>query len=174
MPLADWQDRNYRLCAHLREVILAQHPQTILAYFSIRQEPDLTPLWRQTKDPANHYAHRWGFPRCEGKHLHWHQWLPGTPLRSGAFGLAEPDADAPPLSASEVDLMLVPAVACDRRGYRLGYGGGFYDRILSDPSWAAIPTIGITFDFAYLPSLPTDPWDMPLTGVCTETGLHWV
>jgi len=72
---------------------------------------------------------------------------------------------------NQVDLLLVPAVACDRRGYRLGYGGGFYDRLLSQPEWQQKPAIGIIFDFARLPTLPFDPWDQPLTSICTEIDL---
>lgn len=74
----------------------------------------------------------------------------------------------------DVDLILVPAVACDRHGYRLGYGGGFYDRMLSLNEWTTPPTVGIVFDFAYLPQLPIDRWDKPLQAVCTETGFTTV
>lgn len=140
---------------------------TILAYFSIRQEPDLSPLFA--------LPHRWGFPRCVGKTLSWHLWSPADPLplQTGQYGIREPHPEAVPLSSQEVDLILVPAVACDYRGYRLGYGGGFYDRLLSSPQWSSKPTIGITFEFARLPELPIDPWDQPLWGVCTEAGVFW-
>jgi len=61
-------------------------------------------------------------------------------------------------------------VGGDQRGYRLGYGGGYYDRMLSQPAWQKISTLGILFDFALWDHLPHDPWDRPLTGFCTETG----
>jgi 5-formyltetrahydrofolate cyclo-ligase len=105
-----------------------------------------------------------------GKDLIWHVWQPLEPLQTGAYGILEPDRDAPVLAPDKVDLMLVPAVAIDRQGYRLGYGGGYYDRLRAHPSWRNIPTIGITFDFAYVESLPIDPWDLPLDAICTESG----
>jgi 5-formyltetrahydrofolate cyclo-ligase len=61
-------------------------------------------------------------------------------------------------------------VACDRRGVRLGYGGGFYDRLLAQPEWANKPTIGIVFNFSVLDYLDADPWDRPMQAICTENG----
>jgi len=169
MSATDWRDCSDRICAHLRADPLVQQAGTILAYFSSRQEPDLMPLVTSAVDQG--HSQQWGFPRCVGKRLVWHLWKPGDPLQAGKFGILEPSDTAPCLTVIEVDLLLVPAIACDRRGYRLGYGGGFYDRLLSDPAWAAKPTIGITFAAAYLDQLPIDPWDRPLTGICTEDGL---
>lgn len=86
----------------------------------------------------------------------------------------EPSLVAPQLDPTDVDLILVPAVACDRRGYRLGYGGGFYDRMFSSAQWNSKPTIGIVFEFAYVPQLPIDAWDKRLEAICTETGFNQV
>ncbi|XGV99260.1 MAG: 5-formyltetrahydrofolate cyclo-ligase [Leptolyngbya sp. BL-A-14] len=159
-----WQTKSDQLCHQLRSSPLFTQAQTVLAYFSIRQEPDLRTLFALEKV--------WGFPRCVGKTLHWHTWSPqaSLPLQTGAYGILEPHPDSPMLTPEQVDLLLVPAIACDQRGYRLGYGGGFYDRLLASPDWAAKPTIGIVFDQAYLPALPDDPWDRPLTAICTENG----
>ncbi|MBW4579052.1 MAG: 5-formyltetrahydrofolate cyclo-ligase [Tildeniella nuda ZEHNDER 1965/U140] len=162
-----WQANSHQLCEHLRSSALFTQAQTVLAYFSIRQEPDLRTLFGVEKV--------WGFPRCVGKTLHWHTWHPqaSLPLQSGAYGILEPHPDSPIIEPKQVELLLVPAIACDTRGYRLGYGGGFYDRLLASPMWAEKPTIGIVFDFAYLPTLPEDAWDRPLTAICTEKGLFF-
>ncbi|MBO9998366.1 MAG: 5-formyltetrahydrofolate cyclo-ligase [Cyanobacteria bacterium SID2] len=157
----EWRDLNNRLC-----VQLASHPnfvsaKTVLGYFSFRREPDLTPLVSDDRT--------WGFPRCVEKSLAWHRWQPGELLVEGAFGIREPHPETVSIDPETVDLMLVPAVACDRRGYRLGYGGGFYDRLLSHPAWQRVPTLGIVFGFACLPELPIDGWDRRLAGVCTES-----
>lgn len=159
----EWREKSDRLCTHLQSSPLFSQARTILAYFSFRQEPDLSPLFTTTR--------QWGFSRCVGKSLSWHLWKIGDPLLPGAYGILEPHPNSPLLQPEDVDLILVPAVACDVRGYRLGYGGGFYDRLLSLPEWASKPTLGIVFEFACLPQLPLDPWDQPLHGVCTDMGL---
>lgn len=166
MPQETWRHKSNRLCAHLQHTVWFAQAKTILAYFSFRQEPDLSPLFNLPDS-----QHVWGLPRCVDRSLIWHVWSPEQTYQPGAYGIPEPAAAAPTLSAAEVDLILVPCVACDVQGYRLGYGGGFYDRLLSDPAWEKIPTVGIVFEFARLPGLPVEPWDRPLQTICTEVGL---
>lgn len=165
MPVDEWREKSDRICFHLQSSPLFAQSQTILAYFSFRQEPDLHPLFKDSQQ-------QWGFPQCVDKSLSWHSWKPGEPLQTGNYGIFEPTSDSPSLNPDQVDLVLVPAVACEVGGYRLGYGGGFYDRMLSLPAWEKKPTIGIVFEFAYLPQLPVDDWDRKLHGVCTEIGLR--
>ncbi len=167
MLIDEWRSKSDRICAHLQSSPLFSSAKTILAYFSFRQEPDLSRLFTDS-------SRRWGFSRCVGDALSWHIWKPGDTLQTGTFGILEPNSAVPNLESAEVDLILVPAVACDERGYRLGYGGGFYDRMLSSAEWASKPTIGIVFEFAYLPQLPIDKWDKPLQAVCTETGFNQI
>ncbi|UBF29650.1 5-formyltetrahydrofolate cyclo-ligase [Kovacikia minuta CCNUW1] len=167
LPIETWREKSLQLCSHLQTASRFAEAKTILAYFSIRQEPNLDSLFALPKT--------WGFPRCVGKSLIWHVWSSqySLPLQPGAYGILEPHPDAPMLEPDQVDLILVPAIACDLRGYRLGYGGGFYDRLFSSLEWENKPTVGIVFDFARLPSLPSDPWDQPLEAVCTETGFFF-
>jgi 5-formyltetrahydrofolate cyclo-ligase len=162
----EWTQKSEILCNHLHNSPLFTQAKTILAYFSFRQEPDLSPLFTTPK--------KWGFPRCVGKELSWHVWQPGDALHTGAYGILEPLPDAPKIDRSEVDLILVPAVSCDVRGYRLGYGGGYYDRMLSLAEWESKIAIGTIFEFALLAQLPVDSWDKPLHGVCTESGLEMI
>jgi len=163
MAVEEWQEKSRRLCDQLQRSPLFQQAQTVLAFFSTRQEPDLSSLFGLNKV--------WGFPRCVGNNLYWHRWAPNESVKTGAYGILEPHPDAPIIEPEEVDLILVPCIGCDYQGYRLGYGGGYYDRLLSLPEWAIKPTIGIVFDFAYLPHLPIESWDQPLQNVCTEMGL---
>jgi 5-formyltetrahydrofolate cyclo-ligase len=157
-----WRQKSDRICNHLQNSPLFTQAKTILAYFSCRQEPDLSPLFTTPK--------KWGFPRCVGKDLSWHIWQPGDALHTGIYGILEPLPDAPKIDQSEVDLILIPALGCDLRGYRLGYGGGYYDRMLSKAEWESKIAIGMIFEFALIAQLPVDSWDQPLHGICTESG----
>ena len=168
LPLEVYQHQSLQICEQLKSSQVVQDANLILAYFSIRQEPDLNSLFTGSKT--------WGFPRCVETELCWHEWSKhqSLPLQKGDFGILEPHPDSRSIQPDAVDLILVPAVACDRQGYRLGYGGGFYDRLLNTPPWNQKPTIGIVFDSAYLAKLPIAPWDRPLQAVCTESGLFLV
>lgn len=162
MSRQEWREKNTRLCQHLERSPFFTCAKTVLAYFSFRQEPDLSALFTNER--------RWGFSRCVSTSLLWHSWEFDQPLQKNAYGILEPLPSAPILLPEMVDLIVVPAVACDERGYRLGYGGGYYDRLLTSPQWAAKPTVGVIFDQAFLPQLPTNLWDKQLSGVCTELG----
>lgn len=88
------------------------------------------------------------------------------------FGILEP---VPTLhtevAISEIDCVITPGVAFDNQGYRLGYGGGFYDRFFSLIE-KTIPKIGIAFDCQLVESLPVASYDMPINLLITEKGIH--
>ena len=165
LAVAQWRSRSDRLCSVLLGCPLFARARRILTYASVKNEPDLSPLLALP-------GRRWGLPRCAGDALHWHWWQPGAALLPGAYGIPEPEAASQRCNPPEVDLILIPAVACDRAGYRLGYGGGYYDRLLSQADWRHCQTLGVTFAATCLTELPRDPWDLPLDGVCTEAG--WI
>lgn len=156
-----WQTKSDRLCQNLLNSEIFRQKKVILSYVSFKQEPDLSLLHQQQN-------FIFGLPRCEGKNLRWHQWQWGDELCYNSYNINEPLSNAPLIDLTTVDVILVPAVMIDNRGYRLGYGGGYYDRMLEIPSWQHIPTIGIIFDFAYVCQLPIESWDKPLNYICTE------
>jgi 5-formyltetrahydrofolate cyclo-ligase len=93
---------------------------------------------------------------------------PGRLLRTGAYGLREPDAAAcAEVRADSIDVALVPGLAWDRRGTRLGRGAGYYDRLFAVPGWRAA-RVGLFFAVQELGTLPADPWDAPLDATVTE------
>lgn len=104
-------------------------------------------------------------------------------LVCGAYGIMEPDprlpacvfvapADCPPEGpAVAPDLFVIPGVAFDRAGRRLGYGGGYYDRFLSSPLLRASGRfVGLAYDFQVADELPAEPWDQPVDALCTDSG----
>lgn len=89
-------------------------------------------------------------------------------LRPGAFGVLEPQPSTRrPVRAQELDVVLVPGVAFDRHGHRLGHGQGYFDRFL-DTLPATIPAIGLCFDFQLVAALPHEPHDHPVDAVLTN------
>jgi 5-formyltetrahydrofolate cyclo-ligase len=168
MNLTDWSDRSALISQRILQNLPLPPQLSVLAYFSIRQEPDLSDLWPQLRSRSISV----GVPRCVGNQLVWHRWEPGNRLETGAFGILEPESTAPVLQAKDVGAILVPCVGCDRKGNRIGYGGGFYDRLLAQTEWRSIPTIGVTFDFGVVESVEADEWDQPLNYICKET--RWI
>ncbi|WP_285906006.1 5-formyltetrahydrofolate cyclo-ligase [Pseudodesulfovibrio pelocollis] len=93
-------------------------------------------------------------------------------LTPGPYSLLEPDAHRCPAVAScNPDLALIPGVSFDRRGFRLGFGGGYYDRLLASGTMGRPLLVGIAYAFQLVDELPVQPWDMPVDIVCTEEEL---
>ena len=87
----------------------------------------------------------------------------------GRFGILEPrEAVCRPPEAFAPDLILVPGLAFDPQGRRLGFGGGYYDRLLALPGMARAFSVGLAFDFQLVAALPADPWDRPVNAVVTD------
>jgi 5-formyltetrahydrofolate cyclo-ligase len=106
------------------------------------------------------------FARCMGKDR----------LVPGVFGIPEPDPHTCPACDFTLEngfpaLLVVPGVAFDRSGHRLGMGGGYYDRFLSS---AKTLTIGLAYEFQLLEAIPAEQWDKNVNAVCTEKGLLWM
>lgn len=102
--------------------------------------------------------------------LIFHLWQDGDVMIDGFYGTSEPHPDAP-ICAPNV--LLVPLLAFDDAGYRLGYGGGFYDRSLEALRQQSerVMAIGIAYDAQNVVRVPIGPYDAKLDGILTETGL---
>ncbi|MGY6411067.1 MAG: 5-formyltetrahydrofolate cyclo-ligase [Alkalilacustris sp.] len=102
-----------------------------------------------------------------GRPLAFRRWQPGAPLRAGAFGVMEPEGAQP----CTPEWLIVPLLAFDRRGVRLGYGGGFYDRTLAGlraRPGARVEAIGLAFAGQEVAEVPSEPTDLPLDMIVTE------
>lgn len=90
-------------------------------------------------------------------------------LEKGPFGIYQPKEGLfKKISLKEIDLIVVPAIAYDRKNIRLGRGKGYYDRFLSSPELSSSKTIGLAFQFQVLDSLPSDLHDKPVLRVITD------
>lgn len=87
------------------------------------------------------------------------------------YGILEPSPDIHRLvDPLKLDLILTPGLAFDPKGYRLGYGGGFYDRLFSTPGLKAF-RLALSYDFQRVEALPVNEFDLPVHALCTEKGI---
>ncbi|GAU78009.1 5-formyltetrahydrofolate cyclo-ligase [Fusibacter sp. 3D3] len=94
-------------------------------------------------------------------------------LKLSPYGILEPDPKRhTQIDLKSIDLVLTPGVAFDMKGFRLGYGGGFYDRFFEKIS-PDVPRIGVAFSLQQLDVIPVESHDLPLTALITEKGIHW-
>jgi 5-formyltetrahydrofolate cyclo-ligase len=110
-----------------------------------------------------------------GHELRFAPWRAGDPVQPNRYGIPEPVTPAEWFAPFQLDLVLVPLLAFDRRGRRLGYGGGYYDRSFAFLKEQARPTepllVGIAYDFQELDAIDAEPWDVPLDYVATDREL---
>jgi 5-formyltetrahydrofolate cyclo-ligase len=90
----------------------------------------------------------------------------------GIFGLLEPAPDFPEFAAHEIDVFMVPGLAFDKRGARVGYGGGYYDELAAyvraHPDATNARFVGYAFDFQLVEACPAGEWDVPLDAIVTD------
>ncbi|MFN3971886.1 MAG: 5-formyltetrahydrofolate cyclo-ligase [Gemmobacter sp.] len=149
--------------AHLGRVLAAHSGAVLSGYVPMRTEID--PLPAMAAHPG---------PVCvpitppRGQPLRFRAWSPGAALECGPFGAMVPATG----DWLEPTVLIVPLLAFDRRGHRLGYGGGYYDRTLAALR-ATAPRLAIGFAFAAQehPEVPTEPTDQPLDLIVTEAGV---
>lgn len=161
------------VCANVRSTRAWRRAGSVLCYMPVQGEVDV----RELVDELWARGSRVLLPRCRPDE-------PGVmdvacatcadDLCAGAYGILEPDAGACPAEdEASPDLVLVPGVAFDRRGMRLGFGAGFYDRFLSGGQPSGRTLFGVAYAFQVLETLPADPWDVPVQAVITENDILW-
>lgn len=89
-------------------------------------------------------------------------------LTPGRFGIPEPSPALPEVAAGDIELMLVPGLAFDGAGHRLGAGGGYYDEWLEQAGPARPHVVGVAYDFQVIEACPTEPRDQIVDGVVTD------
>jgi 5-formyltetrahydrofolate cyclo-ligase len=144
-----------------------QPPAVVAAYVGIGTEPPTLPLLAALEALGVRVLLPVVRP---GGTLDWSDAPAGSARPAGALGLLEPvGALLGPDAVRGAGLMLVPALAVDRRGTRLGRGAGYYDRALA--GWArTVPLLAVVFDDEVVEELPVEPHDQPVDGALTPSG----
>lgn len=162
--------RGGELLARVADTIPVLPHAVVAGYWPLAGEIDPVPLMLRLAKRGCRLA----LPAVigRGRPLVFRAWAPGDALEAGEHGTHHPAAHAPELVPA---LVLVPLLAFDRQGFRLGYGGGYYDRTLESLRQSAhLTTIGIAFAAQEVPAVPRDGHDQRLDGVATENGLMMV
>lgn len=170
LSVAERKEIGEALAGYLRQVLQDRFGGAVgmvfSAYWPIKGEPDLRPLMAELHKAGISVA----LPLVETRAapLTFRRWTPETRMVRGDWNIPVPPPDAPVVRP---DIVLAPLVGWTADGYRLGYGGGYFDRTLSalDPKPFVI---GIGFQSAQLKTIYPQPHDIPLDLILTETGLH--
>jgi 5-formyltetrahydrofolate cyclo-ligase len=140
---------------------------TVAGFWALPEEIDPAPALSAFRDRGGQVAlprMSSGFPR-----LRFHRLGEPRELRPGPHGILEPDPSSPEVALGEIDLYLVPGLAFDGRGGRLGHGGGYYDELAGMARRAGpAPLIGLAFDFQLVDCCPADERDAALDVVVTD------
>jgi 5-formyltetrahydrofolate cyclo-ligase len=148
-----------------------QQAKTVLFYVDVRSEVRTRWVLPRVLESGNCLV----VPYCVGRELALFHLRNVSELVPGRFGILEPDPvlRGDPhrrVGADQLDLLIVPGVAFDQFGGRMGHGHGFYDRLLAKIR-PGIPKIGLAFECQIVPAVPTEPHDVPLDAVITETAV---
>ncbi len=158
-----------KLATHCRLLLESFRRGVYAAYLPIRSEISPLPLIAALHDSGQPTA--MPVTPTEGQPLSFWRWALGDALEDGPYGTHQPLARGKPVLP---DVILAPLLAFDSAGWRLGYGGGFYDRTIAD--FAArghkVSVIGLAYDGQKLDRVPVGPFDMPLDAVLCPSGLY--
>ena len=157
--LSEWSSS---LLLKLEDHPLFRKAHTVLLYHSLPDEVQthgFIEKWSTVKSFV--------LPVVKGDELELRHYEKGKDMRKGSFGIDEP-ADGLPANENEIELAIIPGVAFDRKGNRLGRGKGYYDRTLDRLPGAY--RIGICFGFQLVENVPTEQNDRPMDEIWTEEG----
>ena len=162
--LAGRERRSAAICAQVIAMPAYIAAQAVHCFLSMRSEVNTQPIIGDALGRGKRVAVPVVVPRAAELAHAWLASLDPGDFAAGNFGTSNP-RDMRPAQPGEWDLTLVPLLAFDRRGYRLGYGKGYYDRLLGA---RPMLSIGLAFAAQEVDALPDEPHDVPLNYIVTE------
>lgn len=158
-PFTD--DDSRKLREHLANYLETRSESVIAGTWPLTGEIDLRPALTLLRNKGRQIVLPETTPR--GQALKFREWTEVTPMASGRYGTSYPEG-----AYLEPTLILVPLLAFDRRLYRLGYGGGYYDRTLAS---LTVHAVGFAASWQEVETMPRDEFDMPMDVIVTERGI---
>lgn len=165
MPVEERLAASGRIRAALAGFLAGRRPTTLGVCAPVRGEPDCLSL--ATELAATGWSIVMPVVEAPAAPMRFRVWHPGAPMTQDPHGIPVPAT----ATCTPPEILLLPLVAFDTAGYRLGYGGGYFDRTLA----ACVPrpfSIGVGFDLCRVDTIHPAPHDIPLDRIVTESGLY--
>jgi 5-formyltetrahydrofolate cyclo-ligase len=166
--------RNSNLVARLVDSAPLRNARSVALFWPMegRREVDLRPLDRELRARGTRIFYPFMDALPQGGFVTGFREVRAiAELQDRGRGFLEPTAAAPPAARGDIDVVVVPALAADLRGHRIGYGAGYYDATLPDVSPPATTMI-VVYQFQLMAELPTEAHDVPCTWVVTDESSH--
>lgn len=166
LPAEERTRRDIAVCEAVAASASYRYADTVLGYAPIGCEIDVWPFLERAISEGKRVA----LPRTHGEGVMTFHYVGtlGEAEPTGAFGIREPREDAPLYEGEGTALMLVPGMVFDRDGFRIGYGGGYYDRFLRG---RRVATLGIVYRDFILARLPRGRYDRAVGALATDRGI---
>lgn len=161
MPPEEKQKADRIICDNVMTRPEWRKAEIICLYMSLPEEVDTKPLLAAALTEKKQVV----FPRVDHERLVLYQIRSIKDFTRGAYHILEPKKSIPLVDPASVDLFIVPGVAFDLNGYRLGHGKGYYDRLLAGIS---VPILGLAYEIQIVAEVPHTSYDVPMTAVITE------
>ncbi len=159
-------EQSRHLCQHVLESPIYNSARVLGGYMPMNHEADITPILQDALQKGKTLA----LPLCgNAPDMTFRRITRLEDLRVGAYGLQEPADETELIALARIDLLLVPLEGIDTCGYRLGKGGGYYDKALA--SYRGM-TMGCALSWQWVDEVPHDPWDVKLHACADAKGIQ--
>ena len=154
------------ICNNFQQQDFYKFSENILSFYPFNSEVDLRELYKDA-------SRSWYLPRVdmESRGLIIHQYRDGDSLVKNKWGVYEPYEGLEEVDPAQIDIAIIPALMVDKRGIRLGYGAGFYDRFIPGLRKNCLKIVTVPEEL-FVKKLPCDHWDIPVNKVITEKDLY--